>query len=255
MPKPEMVPLKDIKRRKDLQVRLNGVNSEVVDQYVLAIEEGEEFPPLVLFWVKGDLLLVDGFHRHAAFTKAGAETVKAEVHEGTYTEALDYARFEANRKNGQRLTRADLWALLDSVLADPRHSTKSDQVLARLCYCSAPAVAAARRRTGVVATERVGADGVVRTVRDTEDPLTPLNEGDPPAGPESPDDGGEEALTTLLVERLQDHLADLAVSASKLGERPGREGDARTLETALAALEEAVAKVAAGTPSSKGAGQ
>ena len=236
MPKPEMVPLKDITKRKDLQVRLNGVNSEVVDQYVQAMEEGEEFPPLALFWVNGDFLLVDGFHRYSAYQKAGVETVKAEVHEGTYTEALDYARFEANRKNGQRLTRADLWALLESVLTDPRHRDKSDQLLGRLCYCSAPAVAAARKRVGVVTTERVGADGVVRSVRDLDEALTPLNTTDPPAGPEAPDDGGEEALTALLVERLQDHLADIQVSAEKLEGRVST----RELNEALGLLEEAV---------------
>lgn len=236
MPKPEMVPLRDIKRQKSLQVRLNGVNSEVVDQYVQAMEEGEEFPPLVVYWVNGELLLVDGFHRYSAYQKAGVEEVKAEVLEGSYVEALDYARFEANRKNGQRLSRSDLWALLESVLVDPRHKDKSDQLLGRLCYCSAPAVAAARKRVGVVTTERVGADGVVRTVRDSEDPLTPLNLEDPPAGPTAPEDNGEGALTAVLVERLQDHLADLAVSAEKL------EGRANTtdLVTALNLLEKAV---------------
>ena len=236
MQKPEMIPLKEIKKRKDLQVRLNGVNQEVVDQYVIAIEEGEEFPPLVVYWVNGEYVLVDGYHRHAAYQKAGAETVKVVVNEGTFTEALDYARFEANRKNGQRLTRADLWALLDAVLADPRHSSKSDQVLARLCYCSAPAVAAARRRTGVVVTERVGADGVVRQVRDLDEPLTPLNDGDPPAGPKAPQDGGEGVLTVLLLERLQDHVSDLQVSAEKLEGRVST----RELNAALVALGDAV---------------
>jgi hypothetical protein len=235
------VPLKEIQRRKELQVRLNGINTDTVGQYAVAMQEGEVFPPIVVFEVEdGALVLTDGYHRYEALKKSGADEASVELRKGTYEEALDYARFTANRKNGQRLSRADLWALLESVLTDPRHRTKSDQTLAKLCGCTAPTVAAARDRVGVQTSQRVGADGRVRSLGSEDRDITEARLGHPPAGPEAQKDGGEGALTKLLLQRLQDHLKDLGVSVSKLGDRAGMEEQVGRLQDALQVLENAV---------------
>ncbi len=210
--------LSEVSRKKELQVRLNGVNPFVIEEYQLALEEGAEFPPLVVFQLPDNTkVLVDGFHRFLAYRNCGVEEAEVEVQEGTYEEALDYTRFESNRTNGQRLTRSDLWAVLEAVVVDPRYYQLSDRELAKLCKCTHPSVAAARLRVGVTPDSKLGQDGKVRRTRDWE-PTVPLNEGSPPEGPEGPEDGGWGALGALLVQRLKDHTTDLATSAEKLEE-------------------------------------
>lgn len=234
------VQIKGIQRKKALQVRLNGINQDTVEQYAVAVQEGDVFPPLVVFKVEdGTYVLVDGYHRYEALRRLQFEEATVEVHTGTFDEALDYARFTSNRKNGQRLSRADLWSLVEAVVTDPRHMHKSDQLLAKLCGCSAPTVAAARERVGVKPESKLGADGKVRVVAPDEG-VARVNLGHPPSGPGAPADGGEGELTRLLMERLKDHLTDLSVSVSKLGERKGLAEQAATLRGAVRVLEEAV---------------
>ena len=210
------VKLAEVSRRKELQVRLNGVNPFVVEEYELALQAGNTFPPLVVFQLPdGTKVLADGFHRFLAYRNLGVAEVEAELKEGTYEDALDYTRFESNRKNGQRLSRADLWAVVESVLADPRYANRSDQSLSELCKCDRKTVAAARLRVGATAESRLGDDGKVRRQPEWRPPVD-LNRDAPPAGPEAPEDGGRGALARLLVQRLSDHTTDLELSAEKL---------------------------------------
>ena len=91
----QRLPLETVTTKKKYQVRLLGVNPDVVDDYVRALESGEQFPPLTVFEVSGEYVLVDGFHRHAAYLRAGAESVECEVAGGTEEEAHAYAQFVA----------------------------------------------------------------------------------------------------------------------------------------------------------------
>ena len=212
-----MLLLSKVKKKKELQVRLNGVNNDTVEQYEAELAAGAQFPPLVCFRVEnGDLLLVDGYHRYEAYKRLGVEEAEAEVLEGSYEDALDYTRFEANRTNGQRLSRADLWALVEAVVVDPRYFEQSDHQLAKLCRCTGPTVAAARQRVGLSPEQRTGADGKVRSTTGGACETTVLNITQPPAGPQAPEDGGRGVLGSLLVERLSDHVTDLETSKEKL---------------------------------------
>lgn len=93
--------------------------SEIVIDPAVAIREGtdedtiqryednlEQLPPIVVFETDHKYLLADGFHRWAAATRKGWSEIEAEVREGTYAEASEYA-ITANLKHGKPLTREE----------------------------------------------------------------------------------------------------------------------------------------------------
>ena len=66
------------------QVRA-AINSKVVDDYVADLEQGDRFPPVVVFRGEGRDLLSDGFHRVHAYRKAGRSEIDADVRPGPST--------------------------------------------------------------------------------------------------------------------------------------------------------------------------
>lgn len=88
-----------------IQVR-SAIDADVVDEYVQALADGAEFPPVVVFRADGADLLADGFHRLFAYRKADRSEIEADVYHGAREDALWFA-LGANRAHGQRLNRAD----------------------------------------------------------------------------------------------------------------------------------------------------
>ena len=208
------LPLESVVTKKKYQVRLLGINPDVVDDYTRAIEGGDQFPPLTVFKVGEEYLLVDGFHRHAAYTKAGATTVECEVIEGTEQEAHDFAQFQANRKNGQRLSRQDLRAVVVRLVTQDEHKSTPNTTLAQLAGVSHSTVQRVREELGLKPNFVVTAAGVERRTPDQQ-PLE-WHEGEPPHGPEYPEQSGFPALTQKVALRLADRLADIENSLDKL---------------------------------------
>jgi hypothetical protein len=64
------------------------LDSERVGHYVQNLEG---LPPVVVFDTEDGLLLTDGYHRVAAAQRRGAETIDAEVRDGSREDALRYA--------------------------------------------------------------------------------------------------------------------------------------------------------------------
>lgn len=104
----QLVKLGDIKRDQSMQVR-KALSKDAVKRYIDAFDD---LPPIVLFRVKAEgsvsLYLTDGWHRDAAAqARAGKDwkdkTIGAEIREGTYDEAKDYA-LAANMTHGMPLT-------------------------------------------------------------------------------------------------------------------------------------------------------
>lgn len=61
----------------------------------------DKLPPVTVFRLEDQtLLLVDGYHRMAAARAAGRMTVRADVQEGTKTEAIQFAAERAARERG-----------------------------------------------------------------------------------------------------------------------------------------------------------
>jgi uncharacterized ParB-like nuclease family protein len=61
------------------QIRVNKIDSATVSDYVDAMNKGEIFPPVAVFFDGTNYWLVDGFHRRAAALRRGEPTMKAEV--------------------------------------------------------------------------------------------------------------------------------------------------------------------------------
>ena len=101
----EVVSLDSLVTDAGTQVR-SDIDDAVVDEYVQALLDGAQFPPLVVFRVDGVHLLADGYHRVSAYRKAGRSETGADVYHGTREDALWFA-LGANRAHGQRLSGAD----------------------------------------------------------------------------------------------------------------------------------------------------
>lgn len=119
-----------------LQMRQDGVILDAVEDYSRALKLGESFPPITVFEVGPEFFLVDGFHRYAAHRKTERETIDVEIIKGSWDEAVYYARYVANRKNGMKVTLADKKNILSETLKDPRYFDTTVREIADLCGLS-----------------------------------------------------------------------------------------------------------------------
>ena len=101
----EVLPIDGLVLDEGTQVR-SAIDENIVVEYVEALGNGAQFPPVVVFHADGNNVLSDGFHRVIAYRKAGRAEIEADVYHGTRDDALWFA-LGANRAHGQRLTRAD----------------------------------------------------------------------------------------------------------------------------------------------------
>jgi ParB-like chromosome segregation protein Spo0J len=95
------------------QIRMDGGTQSraqldwvAIDEYAAAMKDGEEFPPIVVFFDGTDYWLADGFHRVRAAQKAGLAEIAADVRQGTRRDAVLHS-VGANANNGVRRTARD----------------------------------------------------------------------------------------------------------------------------------------------------
>ena len=81
----------DIIRSDTVQSRI-ALNELTVFEYQFRKEDGDEFPPIVVFVIDGKFYVVDGFHRLEAYRRAGHTEIECVVHDGDWAAAL---RFES----------------------------------------------------------------------------------------------------------------------------------------------------------------
>lgn len=155
------VPIKQIVKRRDLQVR------ERLDMgRVQFLEEvHESWDPVLLYKVDGRLYLTDGFHRIAAAERLGLRAVRAAVVEGTIHDAL-LAGIEANSAHrGLPLTLEERKRAAGLVLKI--HTEWANRRIAKLVGLSHPTITSIREELealGAIARleKTVGTDGKVR---------------------------------------------------------------------------------------------
>ncbi len=160
-------------------------------------ESWQRLPPVTVFKVDGKWLLADGFHRHAAAVMLGKKTLKAEVLEGTFEEALDFVA-SVNLFHGLPLTRAERRRAVDVKLR--LHHDWSDRRMAEELGVSRELVAKTRRNLiegGQIPNNpgRVGADGKMYSSAGLpKDPNERAPKGKPIAQQDDPrDHGGRES--------------------------------------------------------------
>jgi len=176
------LPIDDVVLDPELNLR-DALDPETVDRYA---ESWELMPPVSVFEVEGRWLLVDGFHRHAAAIRQGRQSIEANIHLGSYTEALDFAA-GANLTHGLPLRRTERRRAIELKLR--LHPDYSDRRLAKESGVSRELVARVRHdlsTAGQIPTvqERVGADGKTYTTAGL--PRDP-NEHAPADGPSASD--------------------------------------------------------------------
>ena len=132
-----------------------AMDAVAIEEYALAMAEGGNFPPVVVFQ-EGDVYwLGDGFHRAAAHFKAfGYAPIAADVREGGLREARLFA-IGANMDHGIRRTNADKRMAVSLLLQDPEWSTWSNREIARRCGVSDPFVMKVRDEVLTVSTPKV----------------------------------------------------------------------------------------------------
>ena len=143
------------------QVR-SAIDDEVVDEYVQALADGAQFPPVVVFRADGAEMLADGYHRVFAYRKAGRSEIPADVYHGTREDALWFA-LGANRAHGQRLSGADKRRAIE--LAYRAWPDLSQVRIAAQVGCAQPYVGEVRaqlKATFKLPDRVVGVDGRLR---------------------------------------------------------------------------------------------
>lgn len=140
----EFIDLELIDDADDGQTRAN-TREHVVADYAADLEAGDEFPAILLVKVgeSDDYRVADGYHRIRSHRRVGREKIKARVAPGSARQAFLYGATEANKKNSERLSRADKRRRASIVLNAPEyaHLRDNDSALARLIGCSHTAVA------------------------------------------------------------------------------------------------------------------
>lgn len=121
------------------QIRTDGgtqpreyLNESVLEEYVEAMSQGAEFPPVTLFYDGVHYWLADGFHRFFAAKKYGVDTLSAETQQGTRRDAILFAA-GANATHGLRRTNADKRRAVMTLLRDEEWQRWSNREMARQC--------------------------------------------------------------------------------------------------------------------------
>ena len=154
------ISLKNIEDDSDLQPRLK-IDLDVVAEYSTAMLDGEEFPPVRLWFDGIRYWLSDGYHRFRAARKAGLPSIRAYVFPGSKEEAL-LDSLAANATNGMQRSNADKRRVVLKMLNHPEWSRWTDSEIARRCRVSPTLVSRLRANgdtLGSGVTLRVGGDG------------------------------------------------------------------------------------------------
>jgi hypothetical protein len=202
-------PLSEITVDKALQARLR-MDQDAISEYADVIFTGGTLPAVDIFTVSVEgapvNYLVDGFHRHAAFKKLGIMDLPANVHTGTYAEAMVFAA-GANRGHGLRRSNGDKRRAVEMLftLMATLGENWTDTRIAEATGVSSMFVGNMRKEIAAdtAALPRNGANGKSVTIKppavptavlvpvepspeDEEDPLSPLpgyGETETPAKP------------------------------------------------------------------------
>jgi hypothetical protein len=113
----------------------NALSETIMREYAEAMTNGDEFPPIDVYFDDTAYWLADGFHRVRAAKTAGQDTITARVHPGSKREAILHA-VHANETHGHRRTDADRRRAVTLMLSDPEWWSWSDREIARQCHVS-----------------------------------------------------------------------------------------------------------------------
>jgi len=175
----ELLKLQAIRTDGDTQLRAE-TNQETIQQYAQDMRDGDEFPPIVVFYDGTNYWLSDGYHRYYAVMHLERDEILADIRDGSRRDALLYAT-EANRKHGMQLTNADKRRIVTLFLNDPEWTKWSDREIARRCGVSHTFVHSIRSSLETVSSERTyttkyGTVATMNTLKIGSNPYEGLSE-------------------------------------------------------------------------------
>jgi DNA-binding MarR family transcriptional regulator len=166
------IPIAQVRTDGGTQPRA-GLDQDTLEEYTALVKRKyKNFPPIEVVYDGNEYWLWDGFHRFEAFKQAKKKDIKANVQQGTITDA-QWLSYAANRTNGLRRSNEDKQRAVQAAL---RHSPeRSDQVISDHVGVDRKTIAAHRKkleeaREIPITTERVGADERVYEVPKSDDP-------------------------------------------------------------------------------------
>lgn len=229
---------------KIASIRIDGgtqarasLDQSTVHEYAEAMERGDSFPPVVVYFDGSAYWLADGFHRYFGSQKIGALNIDADVRNGTKRDAILFS-LSANANHGLRRTNADKRKAVETLLADEEWSKWSDRKIADACGVSHEFVRQRREticqpltdsptrtveRNGSTYTQNTANIGKAKPVESDSTtapkPAARQVEQKPEAVPTDADELAElhHTITDLAAEneRLSDRLAVEAMDASE----------------------------------------
>ena len=148
--------LANIQMDTTIQCRAN-IDLGTVNEYAERMEEGVEFPPVVLFGDETKCWIGDGWHRVMAAESVGYDEIPADLRPGNRAEALKHA-LGANAAHGRRRSNADKRRCVEIALGE--WPDLSSRAIAEMCGVSHPTVEAVRPQVeNFTTSERTGQDG------------------------------------------------------------------------------------------------
>jgi len=130
----------------DTQTRLH-ICEQMVKEYAEAMEEGDEFPPITVFYDEpnNQFILADGFHRLAAHMRVKTnDYILAEQRLGTASNARWFSS-GANRKHGSRPSSEDRRFAVKQALTTDEGANSTDREIGRHVGVDGKTVASIRR--------------------------------------------------------------------------------------------------------------
>jgi uncharacterized ParB-like nuclease family protein len=175
-----------------------AISEDTVSQYAEALEQGDDLPPIMVFFDGLDYYIGDGFHRYHAHKRIGREFIDCNTASGTVRDAIRYS-LQANTTHGLPRSNADKRKAVLTALNDPEWSEMSLRDIADLCRVTHPFVLKVKRELVTVTTPEKPAPKVEEEISE-------------------PDDGMHDDLVSEVVaenERLKDRLAVEVMDATE----------------------------------------
>lgn len=134
-----------MKELKVSDIRIDGgtqirkqLSQDKVSEYAEQMNDGEVFPPIIVFFDGSSYWLASGFHRLFATKLNGKETISADVKDGTVDDATLFAL--GDNKHGLNMTAEDYRRSIEIMLKHPKWSKWSNVQIAKHIGVSAMTV-------------------------------------------------------------------------------------------------------------------
>lgn len=126
------LPVENVNAEGGTQTRVAGLSLAKVEEYKERQADGQQAPPVVVFFDGTTYWLGDGFHRYAATVERKQNVIRAEVRPGTRDDAIMW-NIRANSDHGVSYTPADKRNAVELLINNPKWAHMPNREMARTC--------------------------------------------------------------------------------------------------------------------------